>query len=274
MLTAITKHKTLESWEIEAPSLDKKRTFISSGILPKDIDLTKAIIEKTGICNVRLDVANGGMKSLCDAVSLLIEEVPGIVIFAGNVADTESAANLAEAGAHAIVVGIGSGSTCTTRIKTGVGVPQLSAISRIVKSFQSCWRPPIIVSDGGCRTPGDIAKAFVAGADIVMLGGMLAAHSESEMHHDSSGAVQFWGMSSRQAQGIHSEFKSYRASEGKVVRLQHKGPVSDTLDDICGSLRSTCTYTNSSCITDLKRAKFIKVRSQYNKVYDSFVIGD
>jgi len=155
------------------------------------------------------------------------------------------------AGADIVKVGIGPGSVCTTRVKTGVGYPQLSAIIECADAAHGLGGQ--IISDGGCAIPGDIAKAFGAGADFVMLGGMLAGHTESggELIEIEGGGVA-----------------EYRASEGKTVKVAFKGNVINTLQDILGGLRSTCTYVGAERLKELtKRTTFIRVNEQENKVY-------
>jgi GMP reductase len=174
------------------------------------------------------------------------------------------------AGADIIKVGIGPGSVCTTRVKTGVGYPQLSAIIECADAAHGLGGQ--IISDGGCTTPGDIAKAFGAGADFVMLGGMLAGHNESGgeiMELNGKKFKQFYGMSSETAMQKHvGGVAEYRASEGKTVQVPFKGDVENTIQDILGGLRSTCTYVGASRLKELtKRTTFIRVAEQENRVY-------
>jgi len=169
-----------------------------------------------------------------------------------------------------IKVGIGPGSVCTTRIKTGVGYPQLSAIIECADAAHGLAGH--IISDGGCLTPGDVAKAFGAGADFVMLGGMLAGHTESGgelIEIEGEKFKQFYGMSSTTAMEKHvGGVAEYRASEGKTVQVPYKGNVGNTLKDILGGLRSACTYVGASRLKELtKRTTFIRVSEQENTVY-------
>ena len=175
-------------------------------------------------------------------------------------------------GADIVKVGIGPGSVCTTRVKTGVGYPQLSAIIECADAAHGLGGQ--IISDGGCTTPGDIAKAFGAGADFVMLGGMLAGHAESGgelITKNGERYKQFYGMSSATAMEKHvGGVANYRASEGKTVEVPYKGDVKDTLQDILGGLRSTCTYVGAQRLKELtKRTTFIRVAEQENQVYNS-----
>ena len=194
------------------------------------------------------------------------------------------------AGADIVKVGIGPGSVCTTRIKTGIGYPQLSAIIECADAAHGLGGH--IIADGGCTCPGDVAKAFAAGADFVMLGGMLAGHDEgggevvtrafktNEYDVDSLGNVlsqiydkkkfvQFYGMSSETAMNKHSGgVASYRSAEGRTVEIPYKGPVSETVKDILGGLRSTCTYVGASSLKQLSKCTtFVRVTQQYNGVF-------
>ena len=174
------------------------------------------------------------------------------------------------AGADIIKVGIGPGSVCTTRIKTGVGYPQLSAIIECADAAHGLGGH--IISDGGCKIPGDVAKAFGGGADFVMLGGMFAGHDESggEIVEENSKKFRlFYGMSSQTAMDKHSGgVAEYRASEGKTVKVAYKGAVSETVKDILGGVRSTCTYVGASQLKELsKRTTFIRVQEQENQVF-------
>ena len=189
---------------------------------------------------------------------------------AGNVVTGEMVEELLLAGADIIKVGIGPGSVCTTRVKTGVGYPQLSAIIECADAAHGLGGQ--IVSDGGCKIPGDIAKAFGGGADFVMLGGMLAGHTESGGETvDSNGEKfkKFYGMSSETAMNKHvGGVANYRASEGKTVEIPYRGAVENTVQDFLGGLRSTCTYVGASRLKELtKRTTFIRVQEQENQVY-------
>lgn len=173
-------------------------------------------------------------------------------------------------GADIVKVGIGPGSVCTTRKKTGVGYPQLSAVMECADAAHGLggW----IVSDGGCAVPGDLAKAFGGGADFVMLGGMLAGHDESGgqvIEKDGKKSVEFYGMSSATAMTKHSgAVAEYRASEGKTVTVPYRGPVDGTILDILGGIRSACTYVGASVLKDLgKRTTFIRVTQQTNEIF-------
>ncbi|RSK38579.1 GMP reductase [Mangrovimonas spongiae] len=274
LFTAIHKHYTLNDWEAfskEAPENIAKSLAISTGTGPKDAEKLKTLLNKLPqyqfIC---IDVANGYSEHFVEFVKQTRETYPNKVIIAGNVVTGEMVEELLLAGADIIKVGIGPGSVCTTRVKTGVGYPQLSAIIECADAAHGLGGQ--IISDGGCTTPGDIAKAFGAGADFVMLGGMLAGHDESGgnlIERNGEYYKQFYGMSSTTAMEKHvGGVANYRASEGKTVEVPYRGPVEDTLQDILGGLRSTCTYVGAQRLKELtKRTTFIRVAEQENQVY-------
>jgi GMP reductase len=198
------------------------------------------------------------------------KQFPDKVIIAGNVVTGEMVEELLLEGADIVKVGIGPGSVCTTRVKTGVGYPQLSAIIECADAAHGLGGH--IISDGGCSTPGDVSKAFGAGADFVMLGGMLAGHTESGgelIEIKGEKYKMFYGMSSETAMKKHvGGVAEYRASEGKTVQVPFKGDVIDTLHDILGGIRSTCTYVGASKLKELtKRTTFIRVLEQENRIF-------
>ncbi|XP_041092872.1 GMP reductase 2-like [Polyodon spathula] len=217
-----------------------------------------------------LDVANGYSEHFVQYVKDVRERFPEHTIIAGNVVTGEMVEELLLSGADIIKVGIGPGSVCTTRKKTGVGYPQLSAVIECADAAHGLNGH--IISDGGCTCPGDVAKAFGAGADFVMLGGMLAGHSESGGEMIEKGGQQyklFYGMSSETAMKRHAGgVADYRASEGKTVEVPFKGDVEHTIRDILGGVRSTCTYVGASKLKELsRRTTFIRVTEQLNTVF-------
>ena len=203
-----------------------------------------------------IDVANGYMEKLVDTVKWVREQYPHMIIIAGNVVTPGMTSELILAGADIVKIGIGSGAACATRLKTGVGYPQFSAIVECANAAHGVGGH--IISDGGCVHPGDIAKAFGAGADFVMLGSMLAGHEEN--------GTRFYGMSSETANEQHAGgLKDYRAAEGWELELPDKGPLSNTIQDILGGLRSACAYTGSKSLKDLpKCSTFIVCNRQAN----------
>lgn len=205
---------------------------------------------------VCLDVANGYMESFIERVREMRDLWSDKVIIAGNVVTPEMTEALLLAGADIVKVGIGSGAACSTRIKTGVGYPQLSAVIECADAAHGLGGH--VISDGGCVTPGDVVKAFAAGADFVMLGSMLAGHNENGQDH--------YGMASnRAATAVAGGLKDYRASEGWELRLPNRGPLEATLQEILGGLRSACAYVGARRIKDLpKCATFARVNRQAN----------
>ena len=274
MFTAIHKHYTNEQWSdflAGAPSGIENYIAISTGTNPADFEKLNLIIsENPQLRFICIDVANGYSEHFVAFVKQVRKRFADKVIIAGNVVTGEMVEELLLSGADIIKVGIGPGSVCTTRVKTGVGYPQLSAIIECADAAHGLGGQ--IISDGGCSTPGDVAKAFGAGADFVMLGGMLAGHDESggELIEKSGQKMKlFYGMSSATAMKKHSGgVAEYRASEGKTVEVPYRGAVEETVLDILGGVRSTCTYVGASQLKELsKRTTFIRVAEQENQVY-------
>ena len=216
-----------------------------------------------------VDVANGYHENYGDFIERLRYEYQDKTIIAGNVITAEMTEELILRGADIVKCGIGPGSVCTTRLMTGVGVPQLSGIIECADAANGVGGH--IIADGGCVYPGDVAKAFGAGAHFVMLGGMLAGHDESE-GEIIDGKVQFYGMSSNAAMSKHGSRKDgYRGAEGKVVQLPHKGPVKDTITEVLGGVRSACTYIGAKRLKDMgKCTTFVRVNNVVNRVFTQF----
>jgi len=221
-----------------------------------------------------LDVANGYTERFNDYVALMREHeaTKNKIIIAGNVCTPEATEQIILAGADIVKIGIGPGSVCTTRKMTGVGYPQLSATIECSDAAHGIGGH--IITDGGCTVVGDIAKSFGAGADFVMLGGMLAGHWEcawddEEEDPEVTGTMTFYGMSSEEAQiKYYGEKKSHRASEGKKVQVPYKGPVKNTVEEILGGLRSACTYAGAKNLKSLSKCTtFVKVNRQLNEVF-------
>ena len=236
-----------------------------------------------------IDVANGYSEAFVSHVSNIRKIYPHIVIIAGNVVTADQTQELILNGADIVKVGIGPGSVCTTRIQTGVGYPQLSAVIECADAAHGLGGH--IIADGGCTCSGDVAKAFAAGADFVMLGGMLAGHDEgggevitkyyktNELesadfteHYkiEEKRFVKFYGMSSDAANTKHfGGLKDYRSSEGREVLVTYRGAVSTTIQNILGGIRSTCTYVGASALKQLtKCTTFVRVNNQFNKTYE------
>jgi len=213
-----------------------------------------------------IDVANGYQERFGDYVQKVRETFPHCTIIAGNVVTADMTQELILRGADIVKVGIGPGSVCTTRVQTGVGYPQLSAIIECADAAHGLSGH--IVADGGCTCPGDVAKAFGAGADFVMVGGMFAGHDEGG-GEVKDGKVTFYGMSSDTAmEKHHGGVAEYRSSEGRTVTVHHKGAVQNTVLDLLGGLRSTCTYVGAPTLKQLSKCTtFIRVNRQINDVF-------
>nr|WP_315148779.1 GMP reductase [uncultured Flavobacterium sp.] len=274
LFTAIHKHYSVQEWNDFLRNLATEMynyIAISTGTGKDDSKKIAQIFEANPLLKfICIDVANGYSEHFVNFVQQTRKQYPDKVIIAGNVVTGEMVEELLLAGADIIKVGIGPGSVCTTRVKTGVGYPQLSAIIECADAAHGLGGQ--IISDGGCKTPGDVAKAFGAGADFVMLGGMLAGHTESGgelIEINGEKFKQFYGMSSATAMEKHvGGVAEYRASEGKTVQVPFRGDVEVTLKDILGGLRSACTYVGASRLKELtKRTTFIRVAEQENTVY-------
>ena len=266
---------------------------MSIGITDRDHQKFRDVYEQTGnkLKYVCIDVANGYSNRFRDFVAKFRTLYPHIVIIAGNVVTGEMTEELILAGADIVKVGIGPGSVCTTRIQTGVGYPQLSAVIECADAAHGLGGH--IIADGGCTCPGDVAKAFAAGADFVMLGGMLAGHDEgggeiitklyktNEVDHEGvtltekKQFVQFYGMSSKAANDKHfGGLKEYRSSEGRTVLVPYRGEVATTIQDILGGLRSACTYAGAIRLKHLSKCTtFVKCTQTHNSIYESATIG-
>lgn len=274
LFTAVHKHYSIDEWNqflAKAPEGIENYIALSTGTGSQDFEkITQLINTNPQLKYICIDVANGYSEHFVSFVKQTRKKFSDKVIIAGNVVTGEMVEELLLAGADIIKVGIGPGSVCTTRIKTGVGYPQLSAIIECADAAHGLGGQ--IISDGGCSTPGDVAKAFGAGADFVMLGGMLAGHDESggaTIERDGKTYKQFYGMSSATAMDKHAGgVAEYRASEGKTVEVPYRGGVENTLQDILGGIRSTCTYVGASQLKELsKRTTFIRVAEQENRIY-------
>ena len=296
MFTCITKSQ----WHWLDVFLGKNQELLENVALTMGIsegdkkNLTKCLRNIPTLKYLCLDVANGYTENFVDYVSYVRDAYPELTIIAGNVVTPELTERLLERGADIVKVGIGPGSVCTTRIKTGVGYPQLSAVIECADAAHGVGGH--IIADGGCTCPGDVAKAFGAGADFVMLGGMLAGCDEGggniitrryltnecvinpttnvlENVYEEKKFVEFYGMSSGIAQKKHFGYRSYRTSEGRVAEVPYKGPVENVVLDILGGVRSTCTYVGAESLNELSnKTTFVRVNNnkQYNSMYEGY----
>jgi GMP reductase len=275
--TALHKHYDVEDVVTFFAGLERKSAaFYSMGIARGDEEKFHKVMEQAGagggttIRYVCIDVANGYTESFVRFVAKIRDRFPQLVIMAGNVVTGEMTEELILSGADIVKVGIGPGSVCTTRKMTGVGYPQLSAIIECADAAHGLEGH--ICADGGCATPGDVAKAFGGGADFVMLGGMFAGHDECSgevVERDGQKFQRFYGMSSRTAMEKYSGgVAEYRAAEGKEVLVPWRGPVSATVQEILGGVRSACTYVGARRLRELsKRMTFVRVSQQLNEVF-------
>lgn len=277
MLVAIHKHYSLSEWKGFAKKHNGTNIFnhvmVSTGTSDVNYESLCEILDSIPeIYFICIDIANGYSQHLIEFVKKVRSRYPEHVIIAGNVVTGNMTEELILSGADIVKVGIGPGSVCTTRLMTGVGRPQLSAIIDCADLGHGLKGH--IIGDGGCSNPGDISKAFGAGADFVMLGGIFAGHDESagEIEINSDTGIKykkFYGMSSSSAMKRHSGgVAKYRASEGKTVTIPYRGEVMGTIRKILGGVRSTCTYIGAISIKEMpKRATFERTSRQLNEIY-------
>lgn len=274
MLTAVHKHYSVEQWDEFLQSIDEAHIaniMVSTGTSDADFTKLAEILKLNSKLNfVCIDVANGYSEHFVGFLRRVRKQYSEITIVAGNVVTGEMTEELLLSGADIVKVGIGPGSVCTTRVKTGVGYPQVSAVIECADAAHGLNGH--VISDGGCTCPGDVSKAFGSGADFVMLGGMLAGHDESggELVEENGKKFRlFYGMSSDTAMGkYHGGVANYRASEGKTVKVPYRGALMTTLLDIQGGVRSTCTYVGAAYLKELsKRTTFIRVQEQENRLF-------
>lgn len=308
-MTALHKHYHKEEYvnfylKANSMSIPSELVFYSLGTGEKDLDklnyVFNAIKGAIGVDqypNICVDVANGYSEGFVEHLAKIRELYPKSVLMAGNVVSPEMTEELILHGKVDIVkIGIGSGSVCTTRLKTGIGYPQLSAVMECADAAHGLGGH--VCSDGGCRTPADVCKAFGGNSDFVMLGSMLAGtdccegkwrleyyqktikdgKTSEEWIDENPGydtktrkrSLVFYGMSSKSAQDKHNGGVSdYRTSEGKTVVIPYKGTTEEIMQDICGGIRSCGTYIGADCIKDFgKKTVFIKVKNTHNRIYE------
>jgi GMP reductase len=274
-MVALHKHYGVDELAAFFREPEAANAFYSLGTTEADHDKLKAVHARSPITKICLDVANGYTEKFVDTVKATRAAFPDAAIMAGNVVTGDMTEALLLAGADIVKVGIGPGSVCTTRKMTGVGYPQLSAIIECADAAHGLKGQ--VCGDGGCTVPGDLAKAYGAGADFVMLGGMLAGHDEceGEIRYEEHGgeripvAMTFYGMSSDTAMKRYSGgVAKYRASEGKTVEVPYRGPVEGTMQELMGGVRSAMTYIGAVRLKEVaKRTTFIMVGSQLNTVF-------
>ena len=272
-LTCLHKFHTAEEL-LKIPKVIKKNVAITIGVaegLQILYEIGKDLKDFNYIC---IDVANGYTEQFSEFIRKVRSEFEEKIIIAGNVCTPEMTEQLILSGADIVKVGIGGGSACITRNVAGVGIPQLSAV--IDCSDAAHGIGGMVMSDGGCTCSGDISKAFGANADFVMLGGLLAGHDENsetitENINTGEKTVEFYGMASSTALDkfySNNKGKDYKACEGKHVTIPYKGALENTLLDLLGGIRSTCTYIGAKKIKDISKCTtFICVNNQLNNVF-------
>ena len=281
MITAFHKFYTPEDFNLMSVTkegLDPDYFMISTGISDNDFLRLSSIIEtlknaanSVDVKFICIDVANGYMNKLCDFCLKVRNAFPDKIIVAGNVVSREISEDLILRGKADIVkVGIGPGSICLTKTKTGIGMPQLSAIMECSDAAHGV--NGYIIGDGGITCPGDVSKGFGGGADFIMIGGQFAGHDENPgeiIEENGQKFKLFYGMSSDTAMKTHyGKVANYRSSEGRTIKIKYKGALENTILDYLGGIRSTCTYINSKRIKDLpKCCTFVRVNRQLNTIY-------
>lgn len=299
-ITCLHKHyKTNEyvAFYTDPSIVNKSLVFYSVGTGQKDLEKLTEVFNQIRkfnypLPNICVDVANGYTEQFVKIINHIRKLYEEIIIIAGNVVTPEMTEELIIHGKVDIVkVGIGSGSVCTTRLKTGVGYPQLSAVMECTDAAHGLGGH--VCSDGGCKVVGDICKAFGGNSDFVMLGSMFAGADECEgewkyeyktsqgfwqsINPDPNGdtikqkvSLKYYGMSSEDAMNKHHNgVAKYRTAEGKCVTVPYKGTADEIIKDICGGIRSACTYIGANQIKDFgKKTTFIQVNNTHNKLYE------
>jgi len=277
MMTVITKTTTIDQWReavgngvrLQSVSVCTGTNKVFDDEAEDYRNMQEVLKSFPDVKMITIDVANAYHQNMVGFVAKVRDEYPDKVIVAGNVVTPEMTEELIINGADVVKIGIGPGSVCTTRTMAGVGVPQFSAILDCADAANGV--DGHIMADGGCVHPGDISKAFGGGAHMVMIGGMLAGHDESEQEI-VDGKVEFYGMSSDRAREVHGKRKDgYRGNEGRLISLPYRGPVKETVEDILGGVRSSATYIGARRLKDMpKCATFVKTHNVQNRVYEQY----
>ncbi len=250
---------------------DQGRLIVGAGvgIAADTLERVAALVE-AGVDVVVVDTAHGHTKGVIQTVSSIKSTYPSLNVIAGNIGTGEAAQALIDAGADGVKVGIGPGSICTTRIIAGVGVPQISAIMNVADVASRHGVP--VIADGGIKQTGDVAKAIAAGADTVMVGGMLAGHEESpgeKVQLEGRAYKTYRGMGSLGAMGQGSADRYFQDVEDEIAKLvpegiegrvPFKGNVNDTIYQLVGGLRASMGYCGCSTIEEMKSdARFVRM---------------
>ena len=272
MITCLTKqHDVKKLKQYKKIKTIYKNIALSIGIKKEDFTrLDELLKEFNFIKFICIDVANGYSERFSKFIKSVRDKYPTKTIIAGNVVTADMTQELILSGADIVKVGIGPGSVCTTRIQTGVGYPQLSAVMECADAAHGLGAH--IIADGGCTCPGDVSKGFGGGADFVMLGGMLAGHDEGKgkiVKNNGSKYIEFYGSSSLTANKKHyGGLSNYRSSEGRVVRVKYRGKIKDTISNILGGIRSSCTYVGAPSLKQLSKCTtFVRVSNQFNDTF-------
>jgi len=272
MITCLTKqHGVKQLKQYKKIKSIYKNIALSIGIKKEDFDrLDQLLKEFNFIKFICIDVANGYSERFSKFIKSVRDKYPTKTIIAGNVVTADMTQELILSGADIVKVGIGPGSVCTTRIQTGVGYPQLSAVMECADAAHGLGAH--IIADGGCTCPGDVAKGFGGGADFVMLGGMLAGHDEGKgkiVKKNGSKYIEFYGSSSLTAnKKYYGGLSNYRSSEGRVVSVKYRGKINDTISDMLGGIRSSCTYVGAPSLKQLSKCTtFVRVSNQFNDTF-------
>ena len=272
IMTCLTKQQDLKTIKRNSGIKDIfPHIALSTGTIDKDYKRLNEILKEFSFFEfICIDIANGYSDHFSKFIRSVREKYPTKTIIAGNVVTADMTQELVMSGADIVKVGIGPGSVCTTRIQTGVGYPQLSAVIECADAAHGLGAH--IIADGGCTCPGDVAKAFGGGADFVMLGGMIAGHEEGggkKIKKNGSQFIEFYGSSSDTALDKHyGGLSDYRSSEGKKVQLKYRGKIKDTVLNILGGVRSSCTYVGAPSLKQLSKCTtFIRVNQQFNDTF-------
>ena len=272
MITCLTKqHDVNRLKKYKKLKSIYKNLALSVGIKKEEFErLNKTLKEFSFINFICVDVANGYSEHFSAFIKSVRDKYPTKTIIAGNVVTADMTQELVLSGADIVKVGIGPGSVCTTRIQTGVGYPQLSAVIECADAAHGLGAH--IIADGGCTCPGDVAKGFGGGADFVMLGGMFAGHDEGGgkvTKSNGSKYIEFYGSSSETANKKHyGGLSDYRSSEGRSVKIKYRGKIKDTILNILGGVRSSCTYVGAPSLKQLSKCTtFVRVSNQFNDTF-------
>ncbi len=272
LVTCLTKqHDVKKIKKFKRIKTIYKNIALSIGIKDEDFKRLDDVLKEFSFINfICIDVANGYSEHFSKYLKIVREKYPTKTIIAGNVVTADMAQELVLSGADIVKVGIGPGSVCTTRTQTGVGYPQLSAVIECADAAHGLGAH--IIADGGCTCPGDVAKGFGAGADFVMLGGMFAGHDEGGgkiVKSNGSKYIEFYGSSSDTANKKHyGGLSDYRSSEGRTVKIKYRGKIKNTISNILGGVRSSCTYVGAPSLKQLSKCTtFVRVSNQFNDTF-------